>query len=400
MSKAAGAIVFGDSPKSRMETSGADPTCEARSNLITQDLAKDKPGRIRELDGWRGVSILLVVLHHFLVFAFPATVEGSKLLHHVLLYAGEFGVRIFFVISGFVITRLLIIEEREHGVISLKGFYTRRFFRIVPVFYFFVLVVCVLSWFNWTPVNRDWVLAATLFFHDFKLRNFDWFLGHSWSLAVEEQFYLVFPLFWVLFPPRRRASVLFATLAIFLTWSVLGQWGVMANAITASTVVGFSCVNVGALVALYEAGVLRLAARVPLLVVLLVVAFLFGHAVPNTRPAESLYSLAAPFGLALMLTHTVARKGWMSSMLNTKAIQWCGLISYSAYLWQQLFTIPSGYYGSPAAAKAFHLSLLLLPLIAAGSFYWIERPCTRLGRIIAVRFSSREASHVAPVAAS
>jgi peptidoglycan/LPS O-acetylase OafA/YrhL len=360
-----------------------------------QNLAKNDRGRIRELDGWRGVSILLVVLHHSLILAFPATLEHVSQLHHVLFYAGEFGVRIFFVISGFVITRLLIAEERQNGRISLKSFYTRRFFRIIPVFYCFILTTLILSRCGWTPTSGSATLVTALFLHNLNFNVFDWFFGHSWTLAVEEQFYIVFPFFWLLTPPRRRAPLLFGALAVFLAWSSLMQWNILDSVTSLSTVAGFSCINVGVLLAIFEPQARALAARFsPLLVVAIAVLF-FIHPVHGSRAGEGIYSITMPFAVALMLTHTMERKGWIASLLKTPAFQWCGLISYSAYLWQELFTGSEGFYGSQSAARAFHLALLILPLIAAASFYWIERPSSRLGRRISAQMNSRKKSQAA-----
>jgi peptidoglycan/LPS O-acetylase OafA/YrhL len=98
--------------------------------------------------------------------------------------------------------------------------------------------------------------------------------------------------------------------------------------------------------------------------------------------------------VALLLMHTASQKGWASSALKTRGIQWVGLISYSAYLWQQLFTAPAGFYGSPKAANVFHLSLPLLFPVAAISFYCIERPCTRLGRRLSANLQSIRAKKV------
>src|ERR1017187_6506457 len=90
--------------------------------------------RLRELDGWRAISVLLVLRQHALVHQ-----HGRMLSHHLYLafvehYIGGLAVKIFFVISGFVICRLLISEERHYGAASILGFYYRRVFRILPPF--------------------------------------------------------------------------------------------------------------------------------------------------------------------------------------------------------------------------------------------------------------------------
>jgi peptidoglycan/LPS O-acetylase OafA/YrhL len=95
---------------------------------MTQPPVQRSSGRIPQLDGWRGISISLVILSHIVGLALSAYTERIPLVHHVFFHCGELGVQIFFVISGFVITRLLVLEERENGSISIKGFYVRRFF--------------------------------------------------------------------------------------------------------------------------------------------------------------------------------------------------------------------------------------------------------------------------------
>ena len=367
---------------------------------MSMNLSQGSPGRIRELDGWRGISILLVILGHCMYIAFPKVTEHLPLLRHVFAHTGELGVQIFFVISGFVITRLLLAEERERGSISLKGFYTRRFFRIVPVYYFFLLVVSILSWPGWIPESWPGRLAALLFLRDTKLVPEDWFLGHSWSLAVEEQFYIAFPFLWILWPSRRRGTFLFGTLAIFLAWRLLAHLGIVTGVMGRSAISGFCCINIGALLAIFAPKVLRYSSRLPSLPVLMIAALLFLHPAPQSGLLDSLYSVLAPFGVALMLTHSIGRKTWVSSLLKTRAIQWLGLVSYSAYLWQELFVGAPSAYGSPIAAQIFHWMLPLIPLIAALSFYWIERPCTRFGRKVATRLSGREALSVEPVVAA
>ena len=301
------------------------------------------------------------------------------------MFSGELGVRIFFVISGFVITRLLILEEQKYSSISVRGFYIRRLFRILPVFYCFVLAVSIFSWLGWTPVTGFEQLSATLFFHDGRFTFQDWFLGHSWSLAVEEQFYIVFPLFWLLAPARRRAMLLVGSLTVFLAWSVFFQFGIGDHIISEPAIVGFSCINVGVLLAVFEPRVLGIAARLPGWLGIVVFVLLFAHPMPHNRLGAGAYAVAAPFGLGLMLMSSVARKGWLSAALKRPLIQWCGLVSYSAYLWQQIFLGATGFYGGSAAARVFHWIAPLIPLIAGVSFYWIERPCTRLGRRLALR---------------
>jgi peptidoglycan/LPS O-acetylase OafA/YrhL len=339
----------------------------------------------------------MVVVFHELAFVFPDFTANSKIVSHMCVAFGGLCVRIFFEISGFVITRLLLIEEARDGSISLKAFYIRRSFRILPVYYVLVTLVCLSSWLHWTPVSVAGTVQSALFMSDFKLRFPDWFLGHSWSLAVEEHFYLLFPLFWIWCSPRNRPKVLIAILGAFTIWSIsVGQFGPNGS-LFPTAILGYNCINVGALMAIFEKQFREFVAKVPPVVVLLVSAVLWIRPVPLGTPEVLFDALYEPFALALMLMFTISQKGWTSSVLKNPALQWIGLISYSGYLWQQIFTGNTNRYGSPAIGHIFHLALPLLVLVAAASYYWIERPCTRLGRRFSTRARAEQASVAAPV---
>src|SRR5207249_7673280 len=101
------------------------------------------------------------------------------------------GVTVFFVISGFLITGLLMREQGRSGQISLKRFYLRRAFRILPAFYTYILLVMACGALGLVEIKKYDAVWAALFTADY--REQPWVLGHSWSLAVEEQFYLLWP---------------------------------------------------------------------------------------------------------------------------------------------------------------------------------------------------------------
>src|SRR3984885_11796394 len=141
--------------------------------------------RIPSLDGLRAISILLVVVGHWVELRYKFDVVISDV-------AGSFanlGVRIFFVISGYLITTLLLQEQARTSTIRLREFYVRRAYRILPAAMFFMLPVFVIF-----RHELRWYHAAAAAFY---LTNFDyahpWFLGHLWSLSVEEQFYFLWP---------------------------------------------------------------------------------------------------------------------------------------------------------------------------------------------------------------
>jgi len=119
---------------------------------------------------------------------------------------GDLGVSIFFVISGFLITGLLLKEFEENGYISLRRFYIRRALRILPPFYAFLVAVLIAWHLGWIVSDwRSW-LSSLFFIRDYMLPG-DWYTGHSWSLSIEEQFYLLWPAALV-FLGRRRGLLL------------------------------------------------------------------------------------------------------------------------------------------------------------------------------------------------
>ena len=149
--------------------------------------------RIKSLDGLRAISIFIVLAAH--------VAETANLRHEpytrFVSNVGSFGVKIFFVISGFLITTLLLAEERRNGRISLGMFYLRRAFRILPVAYLFVGVVAALMVMGRIVLPDHNLLYAVTFAMNMAPEG-TWWTGHLWSLAIEEQFYLVWPVVFLL----------------------------------------------------------------------------------------------------------------------------------------------------------------------------------------------------------
>jgi peptidoglycan/LPS O-acetylase OafA/YrhL len=145
--------------------------------------------RIPSLDGLRALSIFLVLVLH--------TLQRLEFTHHASLiwygiFDGGTGVFIFFVISGYLITSLLLHEHEKRGSISLRGFYFRRAMRILPPLYVYVGVLLLLGWAGRLAIVKLDIISALFFFHDYG-PSFMWPLEHFWSLSIEEQFYFLWP---------------------------------------------------------------------------------------------------------------------------------------------------------------------------------------------------------------
>ena len=144
-------------------------------------------GRIPSLDGLRALSISLVLLGHLAgTRNFPSIPElGNWQL-------GNLGVRVFFVISGFLITTLLLEESDRTGTVSLRQFYLRRCFRIFPAFYVFCAVLFILEQADVISLRPGDLISAVTYTINYH-HDRAWYTGHLWSLSVEEQFYLIWP---------------------------------------------------------------------------------------------------------------------------------------------------------------------------------------------------------------
>jgi peptidoglycan/LPS O-acetylase OafA/YrhL len=165
--------------------------------------------RLRTLDGLRGIAILLVLVLHFTMYGGPAPAAGLDLLVHRVAVAGWIGVDLFFVLSGFLITGILYDAKGGEGY--FRTFYLRRLLRIAPLYYGALAIFLVLLPAVW-PGHEGlaWLRGESLWYWtyllNFRIAAEGWpdfgALGHFWSLAVEEQFYLFWPV--AVFLLRRR----------------------------------------------------------------------------------------------------------------------------------------------------------------------------------------------------
>ena len=145
-------------------------------------------GRIASLDGLRAISIGLGLLGHLAgTRFFPLTSAAGD-----FFALAETGVLIFFIISGFLITTLLLHELDNSGRINLLKFYFRRTLRIFPPYYFLIAVLLVLRFLGYISLSNYDVLHAFTYTSNYFYPE-GWYLGHPWSLSVEEQFYLLWP---------------------------------------------------------------------------------------------------------------------------------------------------------------------------------------------------------------
>lgn len=320
------------------------------------------------------------------------------------LQLGSLGVRIFFVISGFIITTLLLQEHARRGAISLPMFYLRRTYRIFPAYYAFSGVVAVLSWSQVFQVDANDLLHAITYTANYDT-DLEWEVAHLWSLSVEEQFYLLWPAALILL--GLRGGFQLAGLAVVVCPWVRLCYLLLPN-FSAHSFFRFESVcdalAFGCLLAASRDGLwqrpwyrrLMTSRGVALLGVLLLAAMVAGGAslrelkfelstcgIPtNASLGGTLYLVhqligvtVANFCIAGIIDAFVRRSdGIAGRLLNSRPMVQIGLMSYSIYLWQQLFLNRER--GSPWAA--FPQNLLFAAMAAAASYYLIEKPMLRM----------------------
>jgi peptidoglycan/LPS O-acetylase OafA/YrhL len=326
--------------------------------------------RIPSLDGLRALSIGMVLLGHL-----DGTQHFPRALYHITHFA-NFGVRVFFVISGYLITHLLLKEHGKSGRIHLGEFYRRRAFRILPpaCLYMIVVIVAYGHAFSWQNIVIGFAYLTSYF-----IGTTPWPLGHLWSLSVEEQFYLLWPLALAIAFASRMRIALYAVLAAPLLrvafylvgWRDIGYYfPTVADAIAAGCLLAIAwpwlrrfdrylLSPAAATAAAFFAGAIAL------------IPELGGPGLPN-RIYYTVGLTVMHLAIAVCIYNAVSNQ-WR--WLNSKAMVWIGTISYSLYLWQQPFLNRNDLVHW---WTAFPQNLVLAILFAAGSYYLVEQPFLRL----------------------
>ena len=339
------------------------------------------------LDGVRGIAILAVLAVNSLLAFFPG---------------GFIGVDIFFVLSGFLITSLLMDEWSSSGEISLKRFYARRALRLLPALFVMLIGSCLygLLFQSREMATVTWREAFWVFFYFanwmLTTRHQVGSLDHCWSLSVEEQFYLIWPillsgLLRLGVKRERILLVLLLGIVISFAWrAFLWHHGAHYLRLYYGSDTRADALLIGCLVGtLYSMGHLRSSSatsRVSATLALLGVAFLLGVGMFLTHDNAFLYqggfTLVALAAAALIAETVQSRDNLASRILSTAPLVWMGRISYSLYLWHypvfhalrvERFQALGW---SPMLVHAIRFSAVFT--VACGSFYLVERPFLRL----------------------
>jgi peptidoglycan/LPS O-acetylase OafA/YrhL len=328
-----------------------------------------------DIQGLRAVAVLSVVLYH---------------ADERLLPGGFAGVDIFFVISGFLITGILL-RELQRGDFSIAGFYARRVRRLFPALFLMLAATLgvgavVLDPDDYSELSRT-AISTVFFVSNFDFYNLaDYFAGyaankpllHTWTLAVEEQFYILYPLFlagaWTLLPGRLASILAVGGLIAF----GLSVWGVFTHPIAAFYLTPFRAFElcIGALAAVRppsqrSSQVWRDAVSC-IGALLIASSFLFLN---SSTPFPGLAALPPCLGAALIIHAGDGGRTLAGRALSFPVLTFFGAISYSLYLWHwPALALARNYLQGAPAAWQVVLLIAVSILIATASWRWVERP--------------------------
>ena len=339
----------------------------------------------RDIDGLRAVAVIAVVLFHFGVPGFSG---------------GFVGVDVFFVISGYLITSI-IWRQREASRFSFVEFWARRARRILPALFVMMAAVLAVGWFLMAPkdyeelgrsVRYQVMFVSNLLF----MRQEGYFdaasdlkpLFHTWSLAVEEQFYFVFPLLLTLLCSRFKHWRL-ALFSLLLVSFGLSVWAVAQHPEKAFFLLPMRAWELlaGAMLAVAPARQTRLtpgaAQGISLLGMGLILVAVFGY--DNSTPFPGAAALLPVLGVVALIWANEHQSTWVGRVLSSRLMVGLGLISYSWYLWHWPVFVFGSYTGADEFGPVLTGGLIALTLILGYlSWRFVETPF-RERRILAGR---------------
>jgi peptidoglycan/LPS O-acetylase OafA/YrhL len=348
--------------------------------------------RIPSLDGIRAVSIALVLVSHF----------GRDAELQDPLDLGLLGVRIFFVISGYLITGLLLKEMQEDGRVNLLRFYFRRTMRIFPAFYFYLGCMLLVSVLGWGGLSFRQALPALTYTSNYFPAP-QMLIRHTWSLATEEQFYLIWPAVLAVFKPRHGVLALLSLLIIApLSSHFLSREFGHAVPAFFNSAIGIGCLLALTHKSLHHTQLYRRWINSQLGLLLPMVLLISGlPALHIGGLRDSLFSLIQNLAIALSLDWTVVHcDRSVGRLLNLPTVVYIGVLSYSLYLWQQPFSSLYGEGSNLTLYLSGHWRLLANPVARVAalslctllSYYLVERPMLRLRVRLELKWFASEMS--------
>ncbi|OYU12449.1 MAG: hypothetical protein CFE38_08255 [Comamonadaceae bacterium PBBC1] len=318
--------------------------------------------RLGYVDSWRFWAVLIVIIGHL----FQVKNSFSPI-------NAAIGVYIFFFISGFVVSKSSLIELSESGSLSVVGFYTRRVFRIIPPLLIYLSFCFILGQFEIIEFSFQNFISASMYLCNLNLVDCGWYGGHTWSLAFEEQFYLLFPLIfiWVHTSHRPRIWILISALAVvfspfFYDINWVGKSGFILI---------YGLFLTGCVFAKYEQSCMNMANPTLIFSLGFVMTFLLGQIFNNNvRYYKIIYIISIP----IMIIASSSPHFLFKNFFESQILKYIGGISYSIYLWQQFFTGFMKNYSITINIACILFMFLWCMLL----FKFIENPLIKKGKLI------------------
>ena len=339
------------------------------------------------LDGFRGIAIIAVLCCHL-----TYTTRFER------YFVGNVGVEIFFVLSGFLITTLLLKEKVKTGRISLRLFYIRRLLRIFPVAYLYLLVLVILNYcFTLNLIPNDF-LFSFLYIRNLPVNYGSgwWYTGHFWTLAIEEQFYLIFPwllvaklntyikiviLSVVIIPLLQIGSPLLQFLehhhigaSLYPLYHAIHKFIFVISTLFGN---GTNSILIGSLLSILifkgilPSGSIRRNHFLTFFILLL--AIIFRTALNSFR--SDVYIIPALFSIviAALIFLSLNSTDFLNTLLKNRLLVRTGILSYSIYVWQQLFTYNQPWKNWFPYSDSVWLNYPALIVVSYLSYYFYEK---------------------------
>ena len=336
---------------------------------------------IKGFDTLRAYSIALVVITHM------GWVDKLSLDGLALLFSGGTGVQIFFTLSGFLITRILINEKERFGKIDFKIFFIRRFLRLLPPLIIFYIVIAFLMHHEMIQTTRLGLLFSFLYLYNF-VPNVSYYtveLAHTWSLAVEEQFYLMWPFVINRFKKIVSVNVIIPIMIglCILAHYLLPGFDFAKDFKTSRWFVpAVAPIMIGSFFALMndmkQETWMKWFDKNKSILFVSAVLFIFPLYSPNVL--LKLYYVVQPIGVSLFLVWILHnQRSSLTSVLDNKYTSYVGKISYGIYVYQGFF-LTTGPLGGSLAIQTYPYNIVLTFLAAIVSFELVEKPILRFKR--------------------
>jgi len=306
---------------------------------------------------------------------------------------GSFGVNVFFVISGFLITTILLKEKVKTGSISLKNFYLRRILRIMPVAYLYIGVLILLNIIFNLHLSPQHFITAVLYIKNIPFKGVgDWYTGHFWSLSVEEQFYLIFPILLV-FHQNKYVLIVTITVLLIECAEYLGYNSIWIN--QSNFIVHYLLFGI---INLFGNGTIEIlfGSLISVLLFKDIInfkgfkfnywlsfgLFILTFLIDVFFSSYSIFSIFFSVILSFIILNNLYQSNFLGSVLNNVILVRIGMLSYSIYIWQQLFTAYQPWAKSFKYSNSIIFNLIALTIVVFSSYYLYELQFLKLKKKI------------------